>query len=173
MNKNIIIVVALLLAVGVGVFLLAGNGADENGTDTTASERTDERSEGTLEISFLGENYRFEDANCETRSRPGADENEKDLSYRNVEENIEFWVRRYDPEHSDVSQVHMSFPSGGFDETIGEVEAYEGEVPTADITFEEGVGTSGTAELEPYVHMNDDVDHVEEGGTIEWNLSCS
>lgn len=173
MNKNVVITIILVLAVSIGVFLFAGTESDENGADTTATERTDERSEGTLEISFLGENYRFEDANCETRSRPGADDGEKDLSYRNVDENIEFWVRRYDPEFSDVSQVHISFPGGGFDETIGEVEAYEGEAQTADITFEEGVGTAGTADLSPSIHMNDDVERIEEGGTIEWSLSCS
>lgn len=174
MNKNIIITIIVAVAIALGAWALIG-GQDNGENGSTASENggatTDgSDSEGTLEISFLGEQYSFGDASCRSR-RAFPPENEQ-MGYRNVDENVEFWVERYDPEESDVVEVHMAFPSGGANETIGEVEAYEGRTTIDEVTFEIGQGSTGSVQLDPTNHMDDDIEYVEDGGIIEWNLSC-
>lgn len=126
-------------------------------------------SPGTAEISFLGESYRFEDASCEG-SRTFPPENEQ-IHYRNYDEQFEFWVERFDPEHSETVEVFLKFPHSS-SQTIGEVEGYKGQTTIAAVEFELGSHTRGTVHLDPGSDMNDDVAHDPDGGTVEWDISC-
>ena len=160
-----LVVIAL---VGVGAWLVVG--MDDNGNGETDDNGNGE-SEGRLEISFLGEDYSFDDASCEGRMTPDPDDEQ--MVYTNSEEEVEFWVRRINPEESDNVRVYMGFPTFDTGETIGEVEGYSADVPADEVSFELGSGSSGSAELEPdTANMDDDVEFVEAGGTIEWDLSC-
>ncbi|WP_233710717.1 hypothetical protein [Natronococcus pandeyae] len=150
---------------GAGCLGSGDEGDSENGNGGDTDE-----SAGTAEIRFLGETYTFDDASCEG-SRTFPPENEQ-IRHRDVDEGVEFWVERYDPEESDAIEVNLSFPTGGSDETIGEIEAYGGETTVDAVEFELGTGTSGSLHLDPSSHMNDDVEHDPDGGEVEWDISC-
>lgn len=148
-------------------------GADEeaeSGDGDEAGGDDDEGSVGTAEISFLGETYSFDDASCEGH-RTFPPENEM-IRHRDASEGLEFWVERFDPAESDAVDVHLGFPTGDADETIGEIESYEGRTTIDEIEFELGTGTSGSLRLEPSTDMNDDVDHDPDGGDVEWEIAC-
>lgn len=143
---------------------------DDAGGEIEAEDDEERESVGTAEITFLGESYSFEDVSCEghTTFPP---ENEM-IRHRDADENVEFWVERDDPDESDVVEVRIGFPTGDADETIGEIESYVGRTTADEIEFELGSGTSGTLHLDPFDHMNDDVDHDPDGGEMEWTVSC-
>lgn len=171
-RRNVLRVLGVASLVGVGG--LAGclgsaeDGGDGNGGDSGGG--SGDGSVGAAEITFLGETYTYDDASCEGSST-FPPENEQ-INYRNVDEEFEFWVEREDPEESDGVEVHLGFPTGDHDETIGGVEAYDGRTTIDEVEFELGSHTSGSLELEPHIHMNDDVDHEPDGGVVEWDISC-
>lgn len=148
-----------------GTIGLAGCLGDDDG-DT---QSTGNGSVGVAEISFLGDTRSFDDASCEG-SRTFPPENEQ-IHYRNYAQEFEFWVERHDPAQSDVVEVHLNFPTDS-GQTIGEVEGYRGRTSIDAIEFQLGSHTSGTADLEPNGHMNDDVAHDPDGGLVEWDISC-
>ncbi len=156
------------------------SGDEDEGHDET-EETNDEPSDdggddesgesvGTAEITFLDETYTYDDASCE-ESRTFPPENEM-IRHRDVDDEIEFWVERHDPAESDVVDVHVSFPTGDPNETIGEVEAYDAQTTVDEIEFELGSGTSGSLHLEPSSYMNDDVEHDPAGGEVTWEIAC-
>ncbi|ELY56177.1 hypothetical protein C491_14557 [Natronococcus amylolyticus DSM 10524] len=147
--------------------------SDDGGNDEPSDGGGDDESGesvGTAEITFLDETYTYDDASCE-ESRTFPPENEM-IRHRDVDDEIEFWVERHDPAESDVVDVHLSFPTGDPDETIGEVEAYDAQTTVDEIEFELGSGTSGSLHLEPSSHMNDDVEHDPDGGEVTWEIAC-
>lgn len=160
----------------VGAFALTSSDDTEedtaNNTESSENQTESSSSEGTLELTYRGETRTFDDASCNARGGIGPADNSKMIRYRNADENIEFWVELDDPEQSNIAEVYLGFPSGEAGETIGEVEAYESEITTADVTFEDGVGTTGSAVLESHNDMNEDVEHQTEGLDVSWNLSC-
>lgn len=148
--------------------LSSGDDADDrngNGNGDNIGE-----SVGTAEITFLSETYTYDDASCEGSST-FPPENEM-IRHRDVDDKLEFWVERYDPEESDTVEVYLGFPEGGANETIGEIEAYTAQTTVDDVEFELGSGTSGSLHLEPSNDMNDDVEHDSDGREVEWGISC-
>jgi hypothetical protein len=146
---------------------------DDDETEGSSDVSNDDGSDGsvgTAEIVFLGETYTYDDASCEG-SRTFPPENEM-IRHRDVDDEIEFWAERHDPAESDVVEVHLSFPTGDPNETIGEVEAYDARTTVDEIEFELGSGTSGSVHLEPSSHMNDDVAHDPDGGEVTWEIAC-
>lgn len=164
-KKGLIIGAVVVVLVAAGAWLMLDG---DNGDNGETGDNGD--SVGTIDIAFLGETYSYDDASCDG-SRAFPPENEQ-IRYYNGDENLEFWVERYDPEESDVVEVHMGFPEGGTGETIGEVEAYEAQTAMDEVSFELGSGTAGTVEMEPTNHMNDDVEYNPEPGELEWDISC-
>lgn len=154
----------------VSIVGLAGCLGDSNDTHGGCNNTDEERSRGTAEITFRGERYTVDGVTCDGR-RAFPPENEL-MGFRRPQEELEFFVERDMGGDSDGIEVMIGFPSGGLDETIGEIEAYNGFTTFDQIEFELGKGTSGSLHLEPYIHMNDDVDHYPDGGQVEWNFSC-
>ncbi|MCU4752188.1 hypothetical protein ACLI4R_05755 [Natrialbaceae archaeon A-chndr2] len=153
---------------GIGTVGLAGClGSDDNSGDDSSG--SGDNSPGTAEITFHGETYSYNDASCEgTTTFPP--ENQM-IHYRDYGTQFEFWVERYDPEQSDTVKVHLGFPESS-GQTIGEIEAYEGQTTADEIEFELESHTSGSLALEPASDMNDDVEHDPDGGVVEWDVSC-
>lgn len=177
MNRNIIIALVAVIILVVGAFVLTSSDDIEEGTANNAESSesqtgSDNSSEGALEITYSGETRTFNDASCSASGGIGPADNSEMIRYRNADENIEFWVELDDPEQSDIVEVYLGLPTGEAGETIGEVEAYQSDITTAEVTFEDGVGTSGSAVLEPHNDMNDDVEHQSEGLDVSWDLSC-
>lgn len=176
MNRNIIIALVAVIILVVGAFVLTSSDDTEEGTantiESSESQAESSSSEGTLELTYSGETRTFNDASCSASGGIGPADNSEMIRYRNADENIEFWVELDDPEQSDIVEVYLGFPTGEAGETIGKVEAYQSDITTAEVTFEDGVGTSGSAVLEPHNDMNDDVEHQSEGLDVSWDLSC-
>lgn len=119
---------------GLAGCLSSGDDADDrngNGNGDNIGE-----SVGTAEITFLSETYTYDDASCEGSST-FPPENEM-IRHRDVDDKLEFWVERYDPEESDTVEVYLGFPEGGANETIGEIEAYTAQTTVDDVEFELG-----------------------------------
>lgn len=154
---------------GIGAVGLAGclgSDDDNSGDDSSGSG---DNSLGTAKFTFHGATYNYDDASCGDSSR-FPPEHEM-IHYRDYDTQFEFWVERHDPEESDVVEVHVAFPESG-SQTIGEIEAYDGRTTIDEIDFEIESHTRGSLHLEPYYHMNDDVDHDPDGGVVEWDISC-